>query len=386
MEYLFLTVSALVSLWVNGIGLLRRAPVTNILVFKLDHLGDIVTATPAFDYLRRTHPGAHITVVVGSWVAPILKGHPAIDELIEYDSPVFDRGDRSKGKPPLQSVLPKRRYDLVIGLRDDRASLRLSLTVGATRRRDRGTIRLLAKLPGFGRGKSAASPAGGMHEVETNLRIAGAGADADPAGENAVPSLTVREEDREWVKRELAGARTNGRRYVVLHPGAFSPLRLWPAERFAAVARQIRADGRFDVIVTGSAAEAPLAKSIAEMAGAGVHSLAGETSLTRVIAVIAGAQAMVSLDTGVMHIATAVGTPVVALVGPENPARFGPYGPGHVVIYHALSCSPCDQVHCVRASNECMELITVAQVNQALTRVLPPAPPSGPAVDRAADR
>jgi ADP-heptose:LPS heptosyltransferase len=65
-----------------------------------------------------------------------------------------------------------------------------------------------------------------------------------------------------------------------------------------------------------------------------------------------------------------VGTPVVALVGPEDPERFGPYGPDAITLYHNLPCSPCDQVHCVRRSNECMEAITVAEVLEAVSLLL----------------
>lgn len=378
MEYLFLTVSAFVSLMVNGGGLFRRKTVERILVFKLDHLGDIVTATPAMAYLRRAYPGAEITMVVGSWVAEILADHPAADRFIVYESPRFDRGDRGSGKARLRAVLPASRYDLVIGLRDDWASLLVSLRVGAFRRRDRGTVRLKRKFNrvfGVCGGRTGSLS---LHEVETNLMVAG----GDPARDTELPSLPVKGPDRDWVSRELVAGRLNGREYVVLHPGAYSPLRFWPAERFARVARWILGTRRYEVVITGSAAEGRLAAEIAGQAGKGVHSLAGETSLSRAVAVIAGARAMVSLDTGVMHVATAVGTPVVALIGPEDPSRFGPFGPDHAVLYHRLPCSPCDQVNCVRPSPECMESITVEEVIEALAGILAIPARLGKGVDR----
>jgi len=111
---------------------------------------------------------------------------------------------------------------------------------------------------------------------------------------------------------------------TVVHPGAASPARRWPPERFAAVARAERAEGR-RVVITGGPAEAPLARHVAELAGVGDRDvLAGRTSLIELAAVVAGAGRVVCGDTGVAHLATAFGTPSLTLFGPVAPAEWGP--------------------------------------------------------------
>lgn len=111
---------------------------------------------------------------------------------------------------------------------------------------------------------------------------------------------------------------------VVVHPGAAFPTRRWPADRFAEVARFFAADGG-PVVITGSAAERDLARSVAAMAGLGEDTvLAGRTGLAELAALVAYAALVVCGDTGMGHLATAYGTPSVVLFGPTPPARWGP--------------------------------------------------------------
>ncbi|MCK4546637.1 MAG: lipopolysaccharide heptosyltransferase II [Candidatus Eisenbacteria sp.] len=366
MEYVFFIASALVSRIVNARGFFRQGEFARILVFKLDHLGDIVTATPALEYLRKEYPEAEITLVVGPWAAPLLDGYPGIDRLVVYASPKYARVVAPSQGRNLRFLLPHTRYDLIVGLRDDWSTLEFSLFAGAKRRADRGTVRLRDRIGRImSRLRRVPEPAP-LHEVETNLRIVGAGALEDSAG----PHLQIPEDALEWADREVARLADNVKGYVVFHPGAYSPLRRWPMERFVDVARWLRQARDLGVVITGSAQETDVAEAIAGKAGPGVLSLAGKTSLARAVAVISRARAMLSVDTGLMHVATAVGTPVVALVGPEDPARFGPFGPDHVTLYHNFPCSPCNQVRCSRKTPECMEAITVQETIDALAHCL----------------
>ncbi len=365
MEYVILFLSACVSLIVNTAGQFRRRDVERILVFKLDHIGDVVTATPALAHLRRTYPQAKITLVVGPWSVPLLENHPDVDHLIAYASARYARGVRPSPGRNLRFLLAGRRYDLIVGLRDDLSTLGFSLFAGAMRRVDRGTVRLRWKLRSIAHRLSLGPEATPLHEVETNLRIVGGTHSAESR-----THLEVREDALEWVDREIPGLLGNKQGFVVFHPGAFSPMRYWPHERFAEAARRVRDTRALGVLITGSSDEETACEAIAAKAGPGVVSLAGKTTLPQAVALIARARAMLSVDTGMMHIATAVGTPVVALVGPEDPGRFGPHGPGHEILYHHFDCSPCNQVRCERGRPECMEAITVEEVVEALARCL----------------
>ncbi len=375
MEYAFFIASALVSLLVNARGWFSRRPVRKILVFKLDHLGDVVTATPALSHLRALHPEAEITGVIGPWARPLMKAHPALDRILIYASPEYIRGAPLRVAPNLSTVLRSRSYDLIVGLRDDRASLAYAARSGAGKRVDRGTVRIRMKIkrwaarlgfdPGF-------IP---THEVETNLCIVG---HCEPPGSGVRPSLPIAGQALEWFQRERPGLVGDVETFAVIHPGAASPLRKWPRDRFVQVARWLR-DGRgLGVIITGSREEAEETESIAEEVGIGAASVARSSDLEKTVAVISQASALVSVDTGIMHVGTAVGTPVVALIGPQDPRRFGPFGPDHIVLYGGLPCSPCSQKDCERGNPECMEAISPDDVIAALTEILDRLPEGHP--------
>lgn len=135
---------------------------------------------------------------------------------------------------------------------------------------------------------------------------------------------------------------TTARGATVIHPGAAFPARRWPVERFAAVAAHQRASGR-PVVITGSSGEAGLAGDLARMAGLPAEAvLAGRTDLAQLAAIVAAADRVVCADTGMAHLATAIGTPSVVLFGPEPPSRWGPPQdrPQHVALWAGRSGDP----------------------------------------------
>jgi ADP-heptose:LPS heptosyltransferase len=364
MEFVFLFLSALVTGLVNIRGLVSRGSVETVVVFKLDHLGDLVTAAPALAALRQTHPGVEITLVVGSWtreLAELVRSH---DRLAVYDSPAFDRGAPRRAAPDLTSALPRARFDLAVGLRDDWSTLRFCLLGGARRRRDRGTVRLADRLGRWASVVRGAGDPGPLGEVATNLRVVG----AQPDGRAPVPSIAVPED----AKRVLAeGALAEWAAWsaplVVVHPGAGWEHRRWPAERYAELVGRLLERGAA-VAVTGSVGERDLARSVARP-DPSCLALAGDLSLVELAALLAGAAAFVGADTGVTHLAVAVGTPVVALFGPGDPSRFGSFRPGDTVCYHRVACAPCRQVAC-DDDGACMRAISVDEVADAVAAVL----------------
>ena len=130
--------------------------------------------------------------------------------------------------------------------------------------------------------------------------------------------------DRSALRLDLPRRSPRARHAVIMHPGAASPSRRWPPERFAAVARALAAAGE-RVLITGTMAERPVARRVAQAAGLGTESvLAGQTSLPDLAALVAAASLVVSNDTGMAHLAVAYGTPSVTLFGPVAPALWGP--------------------------------------------------------------
>jgi lipopolysaccharide heptosyltransferase II len=161
------------------------------------------------------------------------------------------------------------------------------------------------------------------------------------------------------------------RRLVAINPVALWETKLWRNERFAALAEGLIRDERVDVVFTGGPDDRRVVADITSMMTAPVANLAGKTSLTQLGALYRQSEILITTDTGPMHLAAAVGTPVVALFGPTAPWRTGPFGTGHQVVRSAaLSCSPCFKRTCDLHRCRCMTDITVEHVLAAVRRIL----------------
>ena len=225
MEYGLLLASAAASRLAGLAGSLRRPRPARILVVKLDHMGDVVTATPVFRALREAFPSAAIDALVGTAARDILAGNPFISRILTYDAPRFRR---TGGAAPDRRELAARmraiaaaRYTHIVELRGDEWTLRLPFLCGALRRVDRGTVRIRSWLARRARGRG-----GVPHEVETNLAI------VRPLLAGRVPSdrpeIFLAEEERRAARARLAGAGIDpSRPYVALQPGAGWRPRAW---------------------------------------------------------------------------------------------------------------------------------------------------------------
>ncbi|HTL99707.1 MAG TPA: glycosyltransferase family 9 protein [Candidatus Omnitrophota bacterium] len=369
-EYGLLLASALVSAVVNLLGLARRGPVRRILVVKLDHLGDVITATPALQALREAHPEAEIDLLMAPSVAPLFEGLPFLTRVRTYDSPRYRRagGDaRRRRSPPIPAGA---RYDVVVELRGDARTLLLPFQVGATRRLDRGTARLRDWI---GRRLHPARPP--LHEVEANLAIVQPllGGRASAAG--ARVQVHVPDAARASLARRHAEAGVSADRPVVaLHPGASWAPRAWLPERFAAIADWIEAHYDAQVVIMGSAGERDVEAAVRSHARGSALSWFGTLSIAEAGALLQRCRLLIGNDGGIAHLAAACGTPVAALFGPQDPRRFRPWAERVVALHHRVPCFPCSQVRCVRPELPCVNLIEIAEVEAAARALLGPPP------------
>ncbi|HEY8480445.1 MAG TPA: glycosyltransferase family 9 protein [Spirillospora sp.] len=264
-----------------------------VLVLRALGLGDLLTAVPALRALRRGMPGARITLAAPAALWPLARAAGAVDALVP-----------ANGLRPLPRPRP---VDVAVNLHG----------------RGPRSHRLLAEPPPGRLVAFACAEAGhtagpawdpGEHEVTRWCRLVAAhGFDADPGDLDLDPPAA-----------DSPALRAAGSGAVVVHPGAASPARRWPAGRFAAVAAALRDRGE-RVVVTGGPAEAPLARRVVESAGLDAAAdLSGRTGLADLAALVAGARLVVCGDTGVAHLATAFRTPSVLLFGPTPPALWGP--------------------------------------------------------------
>jgi ADP-heptose:LPS heptosyltransferase len=386
MEYLFLLASAFTSRLVNLLGAFRRRRPTKVLVVKLDHLGDVVTATPVFRSLRRGLPGAPIHVMVGPWAKDLLAGNPCIDRILTYDAGAFHRAvsPRADGRHPFRVMreTAAERYTHIIDLRGDGWTLLLPFLSGAIQRLDRGTVRLshwirsrTSALGARGQTGLHGARAASLHEVETNLLIVRPLVGSSAAEETRVEVFTS-ESDRAAIGAKLRGLGIQeGDLIVTIHAGASWRPRAWYPERFAEVARGLLERHPMSILFVGGEEERDIAERIRPLVpNPRVHFLFG-SRLAETEAVIERSALFIGNDSGLAHIAAACGTPVVALYGPQDPKRFRPWSAQAIVLHKPVHCFPCRQIVCVHPELPCVNLISVAEVMERAEAFLDRAVP-----------
>jgi lipopolysaccharide heptosyltransferase II len=321
----------------------------DILIVKLGALGDVVNTLPLAISLKK-HLGARIHWLVEPLSHPLLSRHAAVDVPI-----LFDKRRWASALPGVLRSLRERRFDLAIDLQRTAKSGLFTLATSADRRVgfDRGRCKEMTWLLPFER-IPAASPSD--HMVRQYLEF------ADylgvPGGEVAW-DLPAGDRPRQ----SLPGS------YFVLNIGATKPANRWGAKGFALLAGL--AEKRFGMacVLTGGPEDRPIADEVMAGAQGEVTDLVGRTTIMELISVLQGASAVVTCDTGPMHLAVALNKEVVALFGPADPRRTGPYR-GRV-IRKDLPCSPCGRKNCEEP--RCMEAIQPEDVMAELEALLNPS-------------
>jgi len=324
----------------------RKIP-QRILVVKLADMGDLLTAIPALRALRESFPQACIDALVTPHSAPILAGLPLVDEVLTFEKHRYD-SLLSTVKPSslweimrLWRNLRSRNYEWLFifhHLTTLWGTLKyagLALSSGARERigLDNGRGWFLTqrvKDLGFG----------GRHEVEYWLEVVGlVGAKTEnlnlPVSEGTVAEAQA--------LLEGSGRWREGVPLVAIHSGSgeYSLARRWPPDRFAQVADALMERYETQVALLGGPDEAELTQRVASFMRYEAIDLGGKTSIPVLAALLRRCRLFVGNDSGVMHLASAVGTPVVAIFGPSNPLAWGPWGLSHEVIQIDLECSPC---------------------------------------------
>lgn len=331
----------------------------NLLVVKLRYLGDVLLATPALNAIKTAWPAARLTMLVNRGTEEVVKGNPNVDDVL-----VLDRG-------PLLSqfrfalALRRPRYDAVVDLTDgDRAAFLSWMS--------RAPVRIGFNQEGRWRGicyTSVVRP--GPEVVHRTDRDCAALAPLGLREKPGPPRLCIDRQDHEAADKLLKRIGVDETRpFAVLQPGARYWFKAWPPERFAQLADYLAETYGHQVLIGGSGQERQLAEAIRDMTKSRPAVVAGETSVKQLAAVLKRAVLFVGNDTGAMHIAAAMGTPVVALFGPSNPLEWGPRGGAVEILYKGLDCRVCFHPTCRRGEGNCMRLISIEEVYAAVRRIL----------------
>lgn len=356
---------------------LPRSPLpsepSSILILKPCCLGDVLMATAVLAPLRSLFPKARIAFAVGPWAREVIANNPRLDKVI-------DCGQVGSGAPysvweylALVRRLRRGRYQLCLIL--DRSPLLnlLPFLAGIPHR---------AGIDSQGRGFALTlkvAPKPKQHEAELYLAVVQAlGAGAVAPRTEFFPTR----EDEKWA--ELALKDGGGSRGIIaIHPGGGAnpgmnlPAKRWRAERLATVAERLLARS-FGVVVVGGAEDLGASQELRASLGldplpAHWIDLTGKTSLGQLGALLRHCRLFLGHDSGPMHLAVAMGTPVLALFGPSDPITYGPLGERSLALYKGVECSPCflgGRWHSACSEYKCIDGITVEEVWGALEGLL----------------
>ncbi|HXV28305.1 MAG TPA: lipopolysaccharide heptosyltransferase II [bacterium] len=297
-----------------------------ILIFTKNWLGDILFQFPAIQAIHDAYPEAEIVCVAPERCHEILTAHPAVNRVISFDEKKGQRFFFSRVVFGLK--LRREKWDKAYLLHRSRTRAFMAFLAGA-RERIGYAFRRKRFLT-----KAIAEPAAPMHHVDYALnliRTAGI-----PCPENAVYRFNVSEKARASARKLLEESHLQEKGFVCFHLGANWEPKRWPVKHFARLADLLHEKWQVPVVVTGAREDQPLVHELAEsIQKARLISLAGRTGLSELAAVYAGSCCLVTGDSGPMHIASGVGTPVVALFGPTDPNLTGPRGAGdELVLQH----------------------------------------------------
>ena len=330
-----------------------------ILLIKPSSLGDIIHALPTLAAIRRTFPKARVSWLVKKEWAPILRRHPMLDDIIEVE---FSAAQLLRLIAPLRA----RRFDVVVDLQGLLRTGVLSWFTGAPRRVGFSDAR--EGSPCFYT-ERIGGPMREMHAVDRYLRLASALGAKERQAEFVLPDLPE-EEGRSQALFTQVGL--DGASSVIgIAPSARWVSKRWAAESFAAVADRLQHEGLHRVVFIGATQEKGDIARVKQDMRTEAADLTGLTTVGDLPAVMRRLRLLISNDSGPMHVAAAVGTPVVAVFGPTSPACTGPYGDGHTVLTSPVDCRPCFRRQCHNPNTyECLTRISIQNVMQAAQRIL----------------
>ena len=339
----------------------------NILIVKLSAIGDVIHTLPSLAVLRTHYPDANITWVIEEAAADLIVKHPHLDRVIVSRRKSWIRdikgGRFGKAFREIRSfikVLRSQPYDLVIDFHGLLKSAMIVLLSGGKRKLGYDSLQELNSL--FLNEKIPEDM--NKHAVDRYLDfVRYLGADTDH------PLFLIPMDDVVRGRMENL-LKANGLNpdspFIAVSPQAFWKTKLWDDDKFARLCDRIAAELNIPVVFTGS--ERQIIASIQSRMQSPAVNLAGQTTLRELACLFNLADMLITTDSGPMHLAAAMETPVVSLFGPTDPKRTGPYGEGHRVVRQNLPCSPCFLKTC--DTRQCMTEISVDRVFKAVQEKL----------------
>jgi len=347
----------------------RALPVTHgnfkrILIVRTDRIGDVLLSTPAIKALRENYPHAYIAMMVSPYAKDIIEGNPYLDDVIIYDKDGKHKSWRRSIK--FSQRLKKKRFDLAVILHPTNRVHLITFFAGIPRRigYDRKFGFLLTDRIRH------TKQFGEKHELEYNLdllRYLGI-----ELGDKAL-YMPIKPESEKWISELFKQQDIKDTdKLLAIHPGASCPSKIWPNERFADVADKLMEKYGFKCLVAAGPKDIALANNVIKHMQHPAISLAGKTSVSQLASILKRCQLFISNDSGPVHIASAVGTPVISIFGRSqkglSPKRWGPVGKRDKILHKEVGCIECLAHNCVK-DFACLKAITVDDVLKAVDSI-----------------
>ncbi len=343
-----------------------------ILIVRTDRVGDVVLSTPVIRTLRRAYPDGYLGMMVRPENRELVEGNPDLNAVILYDKRGAERG--WPGNLRFAQRLREHRFDTALILHSTNRVIGVSWLAGIPRRI--GYARRLGWL--LTHSYPYVKRAGEKHELEYNLDLLSLMGPSTSSGGSAieryrtlfVPTTPAQEAK---VEQFLRSHRVDGEGpLVALHPGASCPSKRWPAERFARVGDALAKRHRAKAIVVTGPEEGAHGEAVVRQMRSPAVAAPGVFGLGELACLFQKMRCLISNDSGPVHLACAVGTPVVSIFGRWggglSPRRWGPTGPNSVALHHDIGCRPCLAHRCT-ISFACLQTVTEEEVLAAAEHV-----------------
>ncbi len=349
----------------------RWAAAERVLAVRLDAMGDLLMTGPALRALGESRPGRHVTLLTSPAGAAAAALLPGVDHVIAYEAPwVKASAPRTSGKPDL---------DLIDRLKAERFDAAVVFTVYSQNPLPAALLLTLAEVP-LRLAHCRENPYQLLtdwvkepepeqyvrHEVRRQLDLVAA-VGCRTADERM--HVTIPDEAAARVRQIVRWLDVEGGPWAVVHPGASAPSRRYPPESFARACRELVLEHGVRLVFTGGRAELPLVDEVREEMDAPSECLAGELNLGEMAALLAAAPLLIANNTGPVHLAAAVGTPVVDLYALTNP-QHTPWMVPCRVLNADVPCKWCYKSVCPEGHQDCLRLVPPAAVVEAALDLL----------------
>ncbi|MCK4521242.1 MAG: glycosyltransferase family 9 protein [Nanoarchaeota archaeon] len=347
----------------------RNIKIKKILIINSGYIGDSILSIPLINNLRNCCKDAKISLVINPKFIDLWKNNKNIDNIILYDAPWirYKKGFNIKDILTYLKFIKKirkQRFDLAIDTRGDFRNNLLFLYLSGAKQRIgfgyTGGSYFLTKNVKYKQG---------IHEVEKNLSLLKA---INCPIKETIPELDVKKQDITKIKRILAKNKINKR--IVINPFAGYPSKEWPLEKFAELIDNLIKKYKTKIIIIGGSNDIQKSESLLQKIQNKdkIINLTGKLKLMQTAALLSLSDLLIGVDSGPMHMASAVGCKTITLIGPTDYRRWGPYGDKkeHIIIKRNVKCWPCGLLYKCDYDKKCMLSITVEDVLEKVRGLL----------------